>query len=81
MKDAPSKIEVMEKLQALISATVTREAAANWAQRWVILEYPPDMDEEVWSALVFICSADMISLDRPYLYGREDFERELERLK
>lgn len=81
MKDAPSKIEVKEKLQALISATITREAAANWAQRWVILEDPPDMDEKVWSALTFICSADMISLDRPYLYGREDFERELERLK
>lgn len=76
----PSKYDVTAKLSSLIKEEISREEAADWAQQWVVEEVPPDMLIEVWDALKFLCAVDMISLDRPYLYEREDFEEELAKL-
>lgn len=76
----PSKSDVAEKLLALANDTIPREEAAGWAQQWVVEDSPQEMPKEVWDALTFLCAADMISLDRPYLYEREDFEGELAKL-
>jgi hypothetical protein len=76
----PTKSDVVDKLQALINDALTREDVAGWAQQWVIEDNPQDMPKDVWDALTFLCAADMISTDRPYLYEREDFEEELAKL-
>lgn len=76
----PSKSQVTEKLTLLIQDGISREDAASWAQQWVIEDTPADMPKEIWEALQFLCGADMISLDRPYLYERVDFEDELAKL-
>ena len=76
----PAKSEVLGKLQMLANDEISREDAASWAQQWVFEDEPSKMPKEIWKALKFICGADMISIDRPYLYGREDFEDELAKL-
>lgn len=76
----PSKSEVGDKLMLLVRDEISREDAASWAQQWVIEDTPAEMPAEIWEALQFLCAADMISLDRPYLYGQEDFEDELAKL-
>ena len=78
--EAPSRAEVIEKLRSLISERISREEVSDWARKWVIADNPPDMEESVWKAINFLYGVDMISLDRPYLHGREDFEEELEKL-
>jgi hypothetical protein len=76
----PTKSDVANKLMLLVRGEISRDDAAHWAQQWVIEDTPEEMPNEIWEALQFLCAADMISLDRPYLYEREDFEHELAKL-
>jgi hypothetical protein len=77
----PSRRAVIAKLRALVADTTSREEVASWASSWV---RRPDAEVEgasVWNALNSMAMADLISTDRPYLYGKEDFVtwlRELE---
>lgn len=75
--NTPSRSEVIEKFQQLIQESASREEVATWAQKWVIVDNPPDMEKGVWDALQFLTGADLVSTDRPYLYSAQDFEREL----
>jgi len=76
----PSRSEIIEKFQALIRGELSREAVASWAQPWIIADTPPRMDDDLWEALSFLVSVDMISTDRPYLYSTEDFISRLDQL-
>lgn len=78
--NAPSRSEVAEKFRELIQESASREEVATWAQKWVIADKPPRMEKDIWDALQFLMSADLISIDRPYLYSTQDFERELSKL-
>jgi len=78
--NAPSRSEVTEKFQQLLQEVASREGVATWAQKWVIADNPTDMEKDIWEALQFLASADLISTDRPYLYSAQDFERELAKL-
>jgi hypothetical protein len=77
----PTRSEVIEKLQQLVEDSVSREFVATWAQKWVIADNPPKMSKEIWEALSFLTGADLISLDRPFLYTTKDFENELAKFK
>ena len=77
----PSKSEVVDKLRSLVDGNMTREEASNWAREWVASDNPPQMEQDVWEAIKFLYSVDAISLDRPYLYYKKDFERVLDNLK
>lgn len=79
--DAPSRSEVVAKFCQLIQESASREQAATWAQKWVIADNPPEMEEDVWEALKFLMGVDLMSTDRPYLYSAQDFERELSKLR
>lgn len=69
----PLADKIAEVLQSLIDGTMTRESAARWASRWAF-ERPDDIRSvRHLRALERIASADLSSLDRPYLYGKEDF--------
>lgn len=70
---APSRAEVEEKLRGLIEGRYSREAVTSWAEQWVMAKDPNVQDGAVWRALTALAGADLISTDRPYLYGREDF--------
>ena len=78
--NAPFRSEIIEKLDHLIQQSESREEVATWAQKWVIADNPPEMERDIWEAIQFLASADIISTDRPYLYSVQDFERELARL-
>lgn len=78
--NAPSRSEVVAKFRQLIQESTSREEVATWAQKWVIADNPPKMEKDVWEALQFLTSADLISTDRPFLYSTQDFERELAKL-
>lgn len=47
----------------------------SWAEQWVMAKDPDVQDGTAWRALTALAGADLISTDRPYLYGREDFWR------
>jgi hypothetical protein len=69
----PSRTDVITRLRALIAETMSRQEVASWASAW--LRGDPQVDDQgVWNALNSLAMADLISTDRPYLYGREDFE-------
>lgn len=67
---APDREQVEAKLADLASGKITREEAAAWADRY---DLDAINDESVFDALELLAGADMISTDRPYLYGPEDF--------
>ena len=69
----PSRADVIARLRALIAETMSREEVASWASAWVRADAHFD-DQGVWNALNSLAMADLISISRPYLYEREDFE-------
>jgi len=73
-KAAPTRDEVAEKLRGLIDGHLSREEIAEWASTWVRMRDPLVSDPRVWNALTEMAGADLISLDRPYLYDKIDFE-------
>lgn len=75
---APTRDEVKAKLAKLISGHLSRDEVASWASQWVSAREPSVDDPAVWSALKSLSAADMISLDRPYLYNEIDFKAWLE---
>ena len=60
-------------LLGLITGTVSRKEATDWAARWVNADDPDVPDKSSWKALDALSGADLITTDRPYLYGRKDF--------
>lgn len=76
----PARRDVQAKLRDLLSGNVSREDVADWAAQWVRMANPNVKDLYVWKALTRISGADMISTDRPYLYGEQDFEAWLKEL-
>jgi hypothetical protein len=69
---------VEAKLADLAAGTITREQASAWAE-----QFDSDLveDEAVFDALDLLEGADMVSTDRPYLYGPEDFRAWLEEFR
>lgn len=75
--NAPSRSEVLAKFLQLIEESASRKEVATWAQKWVIADNLPDMEQDVWEAVTFLAGVDLISTDRPYLFMKLDFECEL----
>jgi hypothetical protein len=76
----PSREEVENRLLDLIGGDISREEASNWARRWVVAD-GAEIESHIWQALIQLLAADMISTDRPYLYGKSDFQRWLTELR
>jgi hypothetical protein len=69
----PSRAEVENRLLDLIGGGISREEASNWARQWVDAD-GAEVDSVIWEALIQLLAADMPSIDRPYLYGKSDFQ-------
>jgi hypothetical protein len=69
----PTREECDAKLTSLINDKISREEIAEWAARWVRMDHPNMQNGAVWKMLRRASGADLISIDRPYLYGKEDF--------
>jgi hypothetical protein len=80
-KRAPTRIEVEMKLSALINDELTREAVSEWARPWGTAFGSEAKDPAIQEALEKLYTADSPSTDRPYLFGREDFEEWLRKLR
>lgn len=75
---APSRQQVEEKLKALASGDVSRLDAALWAEQF---DLDAVDDDAVFRALDQLSGADTPSIDRPYLYGQEDFRAWLDEFR
>jgi hypothetical protein len=76
----PSREEVENRLLDLISGDTSRKEASNWARQWVVAD-GAEIESHIWQALTLLLAADMISIDRPYLYGKSDFQAWLAELR
>lgn len=76
----PSRNEVANVLRALLSGTLSRQEASEWAMRYMIgdMRIP---DTQVWNTLKLLGGADLISTDRPFLYESIDFQQCLMQLE
>jgi hypothetical protein len=79
--DLPSRNEIVEITQRMLSGALTRSAVSEWACTWVVDGNCRVSDYEAWDAIVLLGAADMISTDRPYLYNEEDFVEMMKTLK
>jgi hypothetical protein len=78
--EIPTREDVECRLRRLISGELSRAEAANWASRWLRLDNPPIDDVGVWDAIGALAGADMISIDRPWLFDERDYEAWLAKL-
>ena len=79
-EDIPTRQALHEQLMSLITGRASREEVAGWAARWVTGDVAVS-DAAVWTALVRLSGADLISTDRPYLHTEADFCAWLEQLR
>lgn len=76
----PSRHEIANVLRAILSGTLTRKEASEWANRFIIGDMRRT-DTQVWNALKLLGGADLISTDRPFLYQSIDFQQCLMQLE
>jgi hypothetical protein len=69
----PTTAEIANVLRALVDGSMTRESAVRWASIWAITKADDVHDVRLLRTLERIASVDLVSTDRPYLYGKEDF--------
>ena len=80
-EQVPSREDVELRLNDLIAGRTTREPIADWAKQWILPDAPNVDDPAVWRALKKLAAADMVTTDRPYLYGEEDYRDWLAELR
>jgi hypothetical protein len=77
MHQLPTKQEMLDVFDDLISGKVTREQISSWANKIMDdedLELTDlEADGVIWDLLGSLGGCDSIAPDRPYLYGVEDF--------
>ena len=77
----PQRREVKEVIHQLLRGEMSREQVSEWACRSVVGDDVAVDDFVVWGVLKALLGADLISTDRPYLYGNEDFKNWLAELE
>ncbi len=84
-KKYPTLAEIKQKLILLIEGKLSRKEVSDWAEDWLAKDWGLniiDIDNpDVLHFLELLSAADLISLDRPYLYYEEDFKSWLEELE
>ncbi len=81
----PSRNDVERILIDLASGSLSPAEASDWANQWILVDFPPREervdDKVVWKALVLLSGADLKTIDRPFLHGKEDFEKWLKEFR
>jgi hypothetical protein len=75
----PTLLEVVEKLQQLVSGRISREEASAWATPWVTkfddFKFDDrDLDRKVKDAMRILQQRTPPTSDREYLFEKIDFE-------
>ena len=73
--------EAERRLQDLLDGRAERGDVARWAARYAVLDPAPEIVEPTWTVIGWMAGADLISTDRPFLYGPEDFAEWLDMLR
>ena len=82
----PGLADVIQKLRELVAGEASRQEVSEWASPWIVkfedvqFDKTRELDRKIKEALDCLASADIVSTDRPYLYGQSDFERWLGKL-
>jgi hypothetical protein len=74
MKELPSRDVVLQKITAAMDGSLSREEVATWACSFMLESDPEVTDCELWEVIKLLGGADLIGIDRPYLYGEEDLK-------
>ncbi len=77
--EPPTRPEIAAVLRGLIDGVRTRQSASACASDWVLGDARIS-DPAVRETLEWLLMADMISTDRPFLFGDEDFRAWLDDL-
>jgi hypothetical protein len=75
----PSRADVRDWLNALLSGAVTRNEASAFAWYW--FEKDGIDDPIVWTAISDLLGAQTPTIDREWLYGESDFRSWLDRVE
>lgn len=76
----PTRDAVKCVLHELISGTLSREAASDWASVWVVADDPGITDQAVWATIRELSGADLKVSPNEYLHTLDDFRRWLQNL-
>lgn len=76
----PTREDLAVRLRGLISGSASRAQVATWASSWTDFDDSID-DPVVWEGLERLAAADLDGVDRPYLFGSDDFELWLEEVQ
>jgi hypothetical protein len=76
----PTRREVADVLQRLLSGELTRNAASDWAETWLLSEVAVG-DSVAWDAIKLLGAATLVSTDRLFLYDEIDFALVLKKLR
>lgn len=74
----PSREEVYDHLMAVLTDAITREAVADWANQWVLQDFPDVDDEPVWRALLHLSAVSELVAPGEYFHGDDDIHRWLD---
>ena len=72
--DAPDRAAVLQTMRATLRGEITREAAAEWAGRWVHADNPRVSDDLVWRGLIDLVGIDLRTAPTTYLHSDRDIE-------
>jgi len=70
---SPNPVELISVIDELIVGSKTRKEVAAWADEFLEDDTASHSDA-VTDALEYLAAADLVGVDRPYLYTVEDFE-------
>lgn len=74
MRDLPSKVELIEKLDDLCLESESRDQVARWAMSYLEDDNVRPTDKIVWRILEGLGAVDLPAPDRDYLYTSNDFK-------
>lgn len=76
----PTREDLAIRLRGLLSGSSSRAEVATWASSWMDFDDSID-DLVVWEGLEKLAAADLDGVDRPYLFGSDDFKVWLEEVE
>lgn len=75
----PSKEALINKLELILQGTISREAVADWASKFVMQDEPNITDEIVWELLQVVSGVDLKNSPDEYLHVEQDIKNWIER--
>ena len=77
-KTPPTILEVVNRLQAILKGTISREEVADWAGFWVMADEPDIEDALLWKLIKQAAGVDLKDSPVSYLHDEADIRSWIE---